>query len=109
MVDTQRMYQTGSGAMNYTFAPNKEFELEEIRLHLDSASATAENFVVQLQSAKGSAYNVKLYSKDMNTVQDLVYQPTKPHDLREEDELKFTWANSNSKTWGLEIIWKGAL
>ncbi|MFB0556085.1 MAG: hypothetical protein ACETWQ_22510 [Phycisphaerae bacterium] len=109
MIDTQHACNNGTGAMDYTFAPNKEFTFEEVRLHLNEYATATENFVIQLQSSKGSAFNVKLYSKDMNGVQDIVYQPTKEHDIREEDSLKFTWPNTQSKTWGLEIIWKGAL
>lgn len=109
MVDNQKDYVTGSGAINYTFAPNKEFVFEELRLHLNVKSETEENFVIQLQSNKGSLYNVKLYSKDMNNLQDLVYQPTKPHDFSSGDSLKITWTNTNLKIWGMEIVYKGSL
>ena len=108
-IDTQHDYANGIGAMDYNFAPNKEFTFEEVRLHLNEASATVENFVIQLQSNKGSQYDVKLYSKDMNGMQDIIYQPEKPHHFDPADKLKFTWTNTDSKTWGLEIIWKGGL
>jgi len=109
MIDVQTQPVTGQGAMSYEFAPAKEFVLEEIRLHLDAASATPENFVITLQSARGTLHNVKLYSVDMDTVQDLIYQPDKPHNFTAEDSLLFTWTNTNAKTWGLEIVFKAAL
>ena len=100
---------TGAGAMSYSFAPGKEFTFEGVRLHLSDALAPAENFVITLVSGNGSLYNVKLYSKDMDSVQDLVYQPAKAHGLTSKDSLLFTWTNTNAKTWGLEIVYKASL
>lgn len=99
---------TGVIAMSYEFAPGKEFSFEEVRIHLSAASGTVENFVITLQSGKGSEYNVNVYSKDMNTVQDLVYQPVDPQEFEAADSLLFTWANTNSRTYGMEIIFKAA-
>lgn len=100
---------TGTGAMSYTFAPGKEFTFEEVRLHLSAACTNVENFVITLQSKEGALHNVKLYSVAMNTVQDLVYQPTKPHIFGPSDSLTFTWTNANGRTWGMEIIYKMSL
>jgi len=108
-IDTQKSYETGAGAMSVTFTPGKDFTFEEVRLHLSAASATAENFVVTLVSGKGAVYNIKLYSQDMDTVQDLVYQPEKKHDFDEGDSLTFTWTNTNARTWGLEIAYTASL
>jgi len=110
MLGVKRQTQpvTGAGAMDYTFTPDKEFVFEGIRLHLDAASATVEDFVIQLDSSKGSLYDVKLYAKDMNTVQDLIYQPEVQHGFMAGDSLKFTWANTNLKTWGMEIVFKAS-
>lgn len=108
-IDTQTQIVSGTGAMNYTFTPDKEFIFEEVRLHLNAVSATEENFVIQLVSSKGVVYNIKLYSKDMNTVQDVVYQPENPHEFLPKDSLVFTWTNTNSKTWGMEIIYRASL
>lgn len=105
-VKTQTQPATGTGAMSYTFAPGKEFVFEEIRLHLGVACATAENLVITLVSGKGSLYNVNLYTKAMNTVKDLIYQPEKPHLFDPADSLTFVWANANSRTWGMEIVYK---
>lgn len=110
MVGVKKQTQpvTGAGVMSYTFAPGKDFVFEEVRLHLNAASATAENFVIQLVSSRGSLYNINLYTKNMNTVQDLAYQPVKPHEFGAEDSLTFTWTNTNLKTWGMEIVYKAA-
>ena len=108
-IDLQTQPVTGTGAMSYSFAPGKEFSFEEVRLHLSDALAPAENFVITLVSSKGALYNVKLYSKDMDSVQDLMYQPAKQHDFGPKDSLLFTWTNTNAKTWGMEIVYKASL
>lgn len=97
---------TGSGALSYTFTPGKEFVFEGVRLHLSAASATIENFVITLISSKGVVYNVKLYSINMNTVQDLIYQPESPQGFVAGDSLVFTWTNTNLRTYGMEIVYK---
>jgi len=110
MMGVRRQVQsvTGSGAMDYTFTPGKEFVLTEVRIHLSAASATAENFVIAVDSPKGSEYDVVLYSRDMNTVQDLVYQPDPRHGFAAGESLKFTWTNTNARTYAMEIIYKAA-
>lgn len=97
---------TGEAALSYTLTPGKKFVFEEIRLHLNAASATVENFVITLQSARGTAYDVVLYSVGMNTVQDLVYQADQSHSFEKGDSLVFAWTNTNLRTYGMEIIYK---
>jgi hypothetical protein len=108
-VDVQKDYSTGAAAISYTFAPGKKISFEELRLNLSAASATAENFVITLKSHKGTAYDVVLYSRDMNTVQDLVYIPERVHQLEDGDSLLFEWTNTNTRTYGMEIVYKAAL
>lgn len=108
-VDKQVQEVTGAVAMSYTFAPGKRFVFEEVRIHLSAASATSENFTITIASSKGSEYNTKIYSKDMDTVQDLVYQPEQAHELEAEDSLVFAWTNSNTRTYGMEIIYRASL
>jgi hypothetical protein len=108
-LEKQSDHSTAAVAMSYTFAPGKKFTFEEVRIHLSAASATSENFVITIQSAKGSAYNVVLYTQDMDTVQDLVYQPTKEHELNDGDSLLFTWTNTNLRTYGMEIQYKATI
>ena len=52
----------------------KNWELLGFRVHLNAASATSENLVVAIDSAQGTAFDAKLYSKDMNTLQDVLYK-----------------------------------
>jgi hypothetical protein len=96
---------TGNGPINREVTPSGASQVESVRIHLDAASATSETIVVKVLSASGSQYNVELDATDMNTKKDNVYQPTRPHQLWPGDTISVTWANSNSKIWGLEIIW----
>ena len=73
------------------------------KLHLNAASATAENLVCQADAAMGAAWDTKFYSKDMNGVQDIVNIFSEPIPIAANDEVYFTWANTNDTLWGLEI------
>jgi precorrin-6B methylase 2 len=95
---------TGSGAMSLTFDPEGACILDEIRLHLDTASITSENFVVTLDSCAGSKYDVIFVTQDMNTIKDLVIPCV--HKLNDIDKLVFEWTNTDSRTWGLEVVFR---
>ncbi len=96
---------TGSAAINREVSPAKDGQFEGIRIHLSAASATSENLVVTLVSNAGTEYDVVLDTQDMNTLSDYVYQPTRPHPFVNGDKIKVTWANTNTRTYGLEILW----
>lgn len=98
----------GEGALDYTLIPKSEFIFQEVRLHLSGESTTIEDFVVTLNSIKGSLFNIKLYAKNMNEVQDVIYIPARPQSFNGGDKLNFTWPNTNLKVWGLEIIYDGS-
>lgn len=89
-----------------TLAPKQEFEFGGFKLHLDAASATTENLTITCDAHADSVYDIKIYSKDMNGVQDLIYIPETPIPFAKDDELDFAWANSNTKTYGLEVLWR---
>jgi hypothetical protein len=90
--------------MSLTFDPEGACILDEIRLHLSAASATSESFVVTLDSCAGSEYDVNLVTQDMNTIKDLVIPCV--HKLNDVDKLTFAWTNTNSRTWGLEVVFR---
>jgi hypothetical protein len=83
----------------------EQVAIHELRLHLDAASATAENLVFKQDSAIGPAFDMVYATKAMNAVQDYNYIPTLPHVISVNDEICVDWANSNGRTWGLEIIY----
>jgi hypothetical protein len=83
----------------------EQVAIHELRLHLDAASATAENLVFKQDSALGPAFDMVFATKAMNTVQDYNYIPTLPHVISSNDEICVEWANTNGRTWGLEIVY----
>lgn len=99
---------TTTDLFKLTLAPGQEFEFGGFRLHLNAASATTENLTITLDGGAGTdIYDTNLYTKDMNGVQDIVYNiKDVPEQFDKLDEITFAWANSNTKTYGLEIFWR---
>lgn len=104
--DRESFAADGQGVMSESLSPAERFVIEEIRLHLDASSATVENFVVRIDSSKGTRYDVRLYSRNMNGVQDVVFVPNPEYSLVDRDTVTFNWSNTNSRTWGLEVIYR---
>ena len=98
----------GVTAANTFIQPGKPFELLEVRVHLNAASATSENLVISLDGGAAAAkYDTVLATQDMNTVADYVYTPTRPHRFTHaSDKLIMTWTNTNTKTYGIEIVYR---
>lgn len=109
--NTYEYYLSGSSSLNEVLDMDKDASLLEIRLHLDSA-ATQEQFTISLNSGKGSEFNVVLFSYDMSydiddnpgVVTDLVWRPTNPIRIGNEDTVSLSWANTDGATWGLSVI-----
>ena len=93
---------TGSAAMAVTFSTPQEVRLHEVRLHLDNDSPKVEDFTITLDSSLGSAYNVVIMRHPMQDVDDSVCDFDDMWFLP-DDKIIFSWANSDIKTWGLEI------
>lgn len=96
---------TGSGALAHTLAPNRTFRLLEVRIHLSDA-ATQETFTITLDSNEGTAYDLEFDSQPMSGIADHVYRPAHPAIFMKGDELDFAWANTDARTFGLEIIYQ---
>ena len=95
---------TGSAAVATTVAPGAAFRLEEVRIHL-SAAGGAGNLTVTLDSGTAAAYDAVLLTQDMTSVTDFVWKPTRPLEFTSaSDEIDVAWANSNTRTYGLEIF-----
>ncbi len=98
---------TGAAAIAETLAPGATWELKEIRMELSAAGGTAENFTVTMDNSLGATYDVVIFSQDMEAVVNL----SQTYDDRErrfkaDDELDFAYNNNNTRTWGMEIIYK---
>jgi hypothetical protein len=97
---------TGSGALSVTFdaEPDIGVLLQEIRLHLNNDSAKLEDYTMTLDSEKGTAFDVELVRTNMQDIRDLVCD-MKGFRLLPGDKLVLAWDNSDSRTWGLEIVY----
>ncbi len=104
--------QTGTGAIAYTTSFAADLELVSIMLHLDIAGTTAEDFEIDLDSLAGATYDANLLTLDLSddSLVDVVLTPEDdalPKYLVAGDELKFTWPNTEGRTWTLRIVVKG--
>lgn len=95
-------YATGAAALSHTFTPTNQVYITNIRLHL-SAAATQETFSVYINSAKGSAYDTVLYSKDLTDLTDVSWIPAGKLLVNANDVITLTWTNTDTRTWGTEI------
>ena len=82
------------------------FVISTIKIHLSAAGGASENLVISIDSGQGAAYDIVLLTQDMNTVQDLVYQPDFVIPFKIGDEIDVTYANTNSRTIGMEICYR---
>lgn len=97
---------TGSGAIAVTIAPGKQWELEGFRLHLD-ASGAATDLTVTVDSGVDSVYDAVIFTTPMNGTKDVDHRwnPTEKF-TDNHDKVVFAYANGDSATWGLEVIYR---
>lgn len=98
---------TGAAAVSMTVAPGVAFQIEEIRVHLSAAGGAVENLTITLDSGVGAAYDTVLLTQAMNAVTDLVWQPPRPYIFSRGDEIDIAYANTNTRTYGIEVIFSG--
>lgn len=100
---------TGSAAIASSLTPpNTALLLVSVKLNLSATGGAAENFTITVNSATDAAYDTIIFSQDMNSIQDLMWVPDQPVPVVNIDVLDFAYANSNSRTYGLEVIYRGA-
>jgi len=74
---------------------------------LNVAPTTSENFTVDLDAAAGSDYDDNFYTKDLSSLStsNIVNMFEVPIILETGDIVIFGWANTDTKTWGLKMIY----
>ena len=97
------MHETGAAAIAASIALGVRWELVCVKLHLSAAGGAVENFTATSNSAVAAAYDTVHYAVNMNAVADVVWVPNKPIPFMATDELIFAYANSNTRTYGLEV------
>ncbi|MBE7462870.1 MAG: hypothetical protein HS116_05170 [Planctomycetes bacterium] len=97
---------TGAASLAITVTPSgSEWELLALRIHLSGAAA-AENLTITLDAAAGAAYDTVVYSKAMSGLTDVLEVFARPIPFNAGDALVIAWANGNSRTYGLELLWR---
>jgi len=98
---------TGSTAVNSTFSFSGACLIDEIRMHLSAAGGAA-NMTITIDRDAGAAYDLVIDTEDMTSVVNYHLIPTRPIYLFPDDKLVVAWANANGRTYGLEILYRGA-
>ena len=96
----------GTETITPTLYVPEDIKLIEVKLHLSAAGGTSENFTITQngdESGDAAYWDTLLYSRDMNTVTDIIWSPEKEIIIPKGDVIDFAYANTNSKNWGLEI------
>ena len=99
---------TGSSAISESLAYDGPLVFVCVKLSLSAVGGVAESFTVTLNSATDSVYDTILLSQDMSNVKDLFWQPESPVPITDNDSLDFAYANSNGRTYGIEITYQKA-
>jgi len=84
--------------------PGCPFEFLGFEVTLSAASATSENLTITIDADKGSAYDNRIYSRDMDGVTYLNNMFDAPRKCSPGDKIDVAWANTNSKTWGIKLF-----
>lgn len=97
---------TGAVAVNYDFEVTKGIaRIVEVRIHL-SAAGGAGDLTFTIDSGHGSEYDVVYLTQDMTTVTDLIWVPTRRIYITPADAFEVDWANANTRTYGIEILYE---
>lgn len=78
------------------------------KLHLSAADASGEAFQLATDAYAGAYWDELIFKKaNMTGVTDIIYFPDVKIPMNAYDILKFSWTNTGTKTWGLELWTQG--
>lgn len=104
----------GTETAKFTLFPGKAFALVEVRMFVSNGSGvaaavgTAESLTVDLDSGNGNAFDVNMLTEPMSGLSSNVWVLSND-ELRlfnKDDKLNFAFANTNTNTIGIEVIYK---
>ena len=82
------------------------YDLQQIDYHGSAVGgAAAGDLTITRDSGTAAAYDVNYLTQDMVAVDDILYMPVRPIRLQAGDEIDIVWANPNSITWAVTIVW----
>jgi hypothetical protein len=87
---------------------NNEFQIMEVRLTLSAAGGAAEAYYIKIDHEEGAAWDAILDSiaDTTSTVSDIWKAWEERRYCNDGDIIYFEYANTNSRTWGIEIIYR---
>jgi hypothetical protein len=85
-----------------------DYQVMEARLTLSAAGGAVEDYTITLDSQKGAGWDCTLETAAMNALAfvDTVWGINERRFFHPDDVLLFQYANTNSRTWGLELIYR---
>lgn len=82
----------------------KNFVLKEVRVSLSAVGASG-NLTITINNVAGAVYDHVLLTQDMTSIQYLRFVPAyESIALNVGDTIDIAWANSGTKTYGVEVM-----
>lgn len=99
---------TGAAAIAETLAPGVTFRLLRVELHLSSAPSTSQDFTITLNAGNGSAYDVVIHKEDLSvgSITDLTIPFGEGFEYEADDEIDIAYTNTDTRTYGLRIVYE---
>ncbi len=93
----------GTETVRFAYSCPVACEIAEFRIHWDSAPTTAENIVLTIDSARGSAYDIVVMTQPIVPLTDFLWIPDYNLTLNIDDIIVATFANTDLRTLGVEM------
>ncbi len=82
----------------------KRFQINEIRIHFSVAVVSVIDFMINVSSVLGSAYNTKLISQALLNLQDVFIYYSQPLQFNSDDHINFATSTISIANWyGIEV------
>jgi len=94
----------GTEVARVAITMDERYLTESIEIHLNTACATVEDLEVNKDAASGSQFDYKPWDRAMNTEKDKDMRWDPKLECNANDLMVVTWANANSRTWGIKLI-----
>lgn len=94
-----------SGALALSSKAIKASKIVSVSCKFNTAPSTSENFTVTLDTNAGATYDVLLYSMNPSTdsTTDIFWMPDNDIYLETGDEIDVAFANTDNRTYGVQI------
>jgi len=99
--------ETPPGALDFTFAPNREFQLLKVAIKFSTTVTTSENFTATFASVNGAKFGYVMESDDMQGLTEKVYDYSAALEyFQKGDSINFAFANTDELEFGLLVTYR---